>query len=379
MTTATHPPAAATDTEGISVTPTPGGFDATVVRRDTTRITIHSNGFADEVSQRAQDGAFVLVDRNVHEAWRDALRLPAGSYLIVEPGEHHKTLHQAACAVDQLHERGIHRTQPLIGVGGGTTTDLVGLVANLYFRGVPAVYVPTTLLGMIDAAIGGKTGVNHPRQKNLLGSFSHPSAVAVHLDALDTVPHHHTVSALGEALKLAVADNQNDLFHLLDRGVRLLDDPVLLKHVVSTCIATKLRLLGENAFERDLARVLNLGHTLAHPLEEITDYRIPHGTAVGIGVAVAAHISHQRSLLPETDLHKILAALRRLALPVMDPDFDRDELVSRVQRLKLQRGGTSLHYVLPTAIGSTTIVDEVHTTELHQAVNQLTAYQKHTS
>ncbi|MEE1736995.1 3-dehydroquinate synthase [Streptomyces sp. BE147] len=377
MTTAHRAPELAA--EGIDIEPVPDGFEATAVRRDTTHITIRAQGFADEVSRQAEHGGFILVDRNVHDRWHHAFDLSADSYLIVEPGEHHKTLHQAAGLMDRLHERGIHRCQPLVGVGGGTTTDLVGLVASLYFRGVPAVYVPTTLLGMIDAAIGGKTGVNHPQQKNLIGTFSHPAAVAVRLDALHTVPDQHTFSALGEALKLAVADNESDLFHLLGQGVRLLDDPALLEHVVATCIATKLRLLGANAFERDLARVLNLGHTVAHPLEEITDYRIPHGTAVGIGVAVAAHISHQRDLLTEHDLHQILATLRKLSLPVMDLHFDRDELISRVQRLKLQRGGTSLHYVLPTAIGATTIVDEVHPAELHQAITHLAAYQQATS
>ncbi|MEK8146346.1 3-dehydroquinate synthase family protein [Streptomyces sp. M10(2022)] len=319
------------------------------------------------------------MDRHVHEAWHGAFGLPADSYLIVEPGEKHKTLEQAAYLVDQLHQRGVHRTRPLIAVGGGTTTDVVGLVGSLYFRGVPVVNVPTTLLGMIDAAIGGKTGVNHPRQKNLLGSFTHPTAVAVCLDSLDTVPQHHTVSALGEAVKLAVADDPSNLFSLLTRGVRILDDAALMEHIVSTCIVTKLRLLGPNCFERDLARVLNLGHTVAHPIEDITGFRIPHGTAVAIGVAVASHISHQRHLLDDHALDQILTTIRQLTLPVMDDGFDREQLIGRIEGLRLQRGGMSLHYVLPTAIGKTTFADTIYADEIHRAISELSTYQGQTA
>ncbi|MFE6185485.1 3-dehydroquinate synthase family protein [Streptomyces sp. NPDC056465] len=366
--------------EGIDVaTSTDGGFTATVLRRDTTDITVHRRGFAHEVSKRAAAGGYVLIDRNVHAAWREQLALPADSYLIVEPGEQYKNLEQVACLVDELHQQGVHRIRPLIAVGGGTTTDVVGLVGSLYFRGVPVVNVPTTLLGMIDAAIGGKTGVNHPRQKNLIGSFTHPTAVAVCLDSLDTVPHHHTVSALGEAVKLAVADDSSDLFSLLTKGVQVLDDAVLMEHIVRTCIATKLRLLGPNCFERDLARVLNLGHTVAHPLEDITSFRIPHGTAVAIGVAVASHISHQRHLLDEHDLDRILTTIRRLTLPVMDDDFDPEQLISRIEGLVLQRGGSSLHYVLPTAIGKTEFTDKIYAAEVHRAISELSTYQGQTA
>jgi len=370
----------ASPVEGIDVDfETDSDFTTTVTRRDTTHITIRAQGFAEEVSKRAAAGGFVLVDRNVHDAWQGAFDLPAGSFLIVEPGEQHKTLEQAAYLVDQLHQRDVHRAQPLIAVGGGTTTDVVGLVGSLYFRGVPVVHVPTTLLGMIDAAIGGKSGVNHPRQKNLLGSFTHPAAVAVCLDSLSTVPHHHTVSALGEAVKLAVADDSSGLFSLLGKGAGVLDDAVLLEHIVRTCIATKLRLLGPNCFERDLARVLNLGHTLAHPLEDLTGFRIPHGTAVAIGVAVASHISHQRHMLDEHTLHQILTTIRRLTLPVMDDGFDPDQLIGRIDGLRLQRGGRSLHYVLPTAIGKTVFADEIHAHEIHRAIHELSTYQEQTA
>ncbi|MGX1894894.1 3-dehydroquinate synthase family protein [Streptomyces anulatus] len=260
----------------------------------------------------------------------------------------------------------------MVAVGGGTTTDLVALVAALYFRGVPLVVVPTTLLGMIDAGVGGKCGVNHPEQKNLIGTFYQPRAVHIRLDALRTLPRGDRISALGEAVKIAVADDRENLFALLEGEDSVLDDPELLRRVVLACVATKLRLLGPNLFERDLARVLNLGHTVAHPLEDITSFRIPHGTAVAIGVAVASHISWQRGQLPHEDLQRILALLRGLGLPTMDDGFAVEELVQRVERLRLQRGGQSLHYVLPAGIGATAFTDTVEAHELRRAVDSLT-------
>ncbi|MFD8727655.1 3-dehydroquinate synthase family protein [Streptomyces sp. NPDC059611] len=357
--------------EGVTLTPAEQGVRADIVRRDTTHLFVHNDGFAAAVHERIRRGAFILMDRNVRDAWPE-LSLTPGRHLLIDAGEKSKALGHAEDLIGQLHALGVSRSQPLAAVGGGTTTDLIALVAALYFRGVPLELMPTTLLGMIDAGIGGKCGVNHPEQKNLIGTFYQPSAVHIHLDALRTLPREDLTSALGEAVKIAVADDCEGLFARLQRGASVLDDPVELRSIVLACVATKLRLLGPNLFERDLARVLNLGHTVAHPLEDITSFRIPHGTAVAIGVAVASHISWQRGRLPHEDLQRILALLRGLGLPAMDDGFAVEDLIRKVDRLRLQRGGDSLHYVLPTGIGTTAFTDAVEADELRRAVAELT-------
>lgn len=364
-------PAIAAPAEGIGVRPTDGGLVADVVRHDRTHITITGGGFADAVAELLARDGFALVDGGVRDAW-PGLDLPADRHLVLEPGETTKTLSQVERIITALHESGVHRRAMLVAVGGGVTCDLTGLVAALYFRGVDVAYVPTTLLAMIDAAIGGKTGVNHPRQKNLIGTFSHPSQVRICLDALTTLPPAERISAYGEALKIAILDSP-ELFDLLAAG---LPDPPpvpVLEQMVRICVAAKLRLLGGNCFERSLARALNLGHTVAHPLEDITGFRIRHGTAVGIGIAVASHIAYQRGLLDTTTFETILAAMDRLGLPVMDAAFDASLLVDRIGRLVLQRGGSSLHYVLPIGIGAVTFTDHVTTAELERAITQLRA------
>lgn len=357
--------------EGVTVTAAGHGVRAEIVRCDTTQLSVLPGGFSGKVHELVQGGAFVLMDRNVREAWPQ-ISLPPGQHLLIDAGEKNKSLGHAEDIIGQLHALDVPRLQPVVAVGGGTTTDLIALVAALYFRGVPLELVPTTLLGMIDAGIGGKCGVNHPEQKNLIGTFYQPRAVHIHLDALRTLPRADLTSALGEAVKIAVADDREGLFARLQRGTPVLDDPDELRSIVLACVATKLRLLGPNLFERDLARVLNLGHTVAHPLEDITSFRIPHGTAVAIGVAVASHISWQRGLLPHEDLQRILALLRGLGLPTMDGDFSVEDLIGKVDRLRLQRGGDSLRYVLPTGIGTTTFTDAVEPDELRRAVTGLT-------
>lgn len=361
--------------EGIEVTPGPRGLSVSVTRHDVTRISFHDTGLPETISRLSARGDFLIVDGGLFAAWESELRpfLRSGRYLVTEPGESGKSSEQALRIIDTLYTAGVDRRATLTGVGGGVVCDLTGLVASLYFRGVRAAYVPTTLLAMIDAAIGGKTGVNHPRQKNLIGTFSHPAEVHINLDALRTLPAHQLTSAFGEALKIAVVDDPR-LFDLLTAPEAA--NPSWLRTVVETCVYRKLELLGGNCFERDLQRALNLGHTVAHPLEDITAFRIPHGTAVGIGIAVASHISHSRGILAAGDYRRILNTLNGLGLPVMDHDFDQDQLLQRVHNLTLQRGGTSLHYVLPTAIGKVSFTDTVTGEELHRAVTDLRGHRK---
>lgn len=357
--------------EGIRVAGRGGQLTAHVTRHDTTRIRVAETGLIQTVAALAERGDFLLLDGGLHTAWESRLHplLVPGRHLVVAPGESGKTLEQAARIITVLHEAGVDRQSTLSAVGGGVLCDLTGLVANLYFRGVRAAYVPTTLLAMIDAAIGGKTGVNHPRQKNLIGTFSHPAEVHIHLDALTTLPAEQIVSAYGEALKISIVDDP-ELFDLLAGP---LDGTPVLGRIVERCVVRKLELLGANAFERNLERALNFGHTVAHPLEDITGFRIPHGTAVGIGIAVASHISHARGLLSGKDFNKILTAMNRRGLPVMDHAFNEQQLAARVQQLLLQRGGRSLHYVLPTAIGKVAFTDTVTGHELLTAVAELRA------
>ncbi|MFZ3492254.1 hypothetical protein ACODT5_03255 [Streptomyces sp. 5.8] len=259
--------------EGIRVTLRAEGLTAAVVRHDTTHIDVAETGFTEAVAALAGRGDFLLIDGGLYTAWEHCLRplLVPGRHLVVEPGEAGKNLENAARIITVLHEAGVDRRTTVTAVGGGVLCDLTGLVANLYFRGVRAAYVPTTLLAMIDAAIGGKTGVNHPRQKNLIGTFSHPAEVHIHLDALTTLPRPQLVSAYGEALKIAIVDDP-ELFDLL--AGPLGDTPV--SPVLTDTEVLNLKILHTRVLTAFSAQDPNLDGQYLEDLENYTTMQVLH-------------------------------------------------------------------------------------------------------
>ncbi|WP_215449707.1 3-dehydroquinate synthase [Streptomyces sp. ATCC 21386] len=357
--------------EGLHVAAHPQGLTVAVTRRDQTDVTTHGMALEPLVSQLDAPEHFFFLDEGLVRSRPEITKiLPASRYAVLPSGEEHKVLATAESAISQLHRKHIHRRSLLIGVGGGALTDTVGLIANLYFRGVRVSYVPTTLLAMVDSAIGGKVAVNHPRQKNLIGSFYHPESVHICMESLRTLPGREAVSAVGEMMKVAIVGSP-DLFAELESLPSLAWKDPQLQSAVLQCIELKYRLLGTNCFERSLERSLNFGHSIAHPLEDITEFRLRHGEAVGIGITVASHIAWQRGILDESSLRRIISLATRLGLPIADRDFDVHALLHRVDRLVLQRGGRSLHYVIPERIGKVRIVDYVTRREIQAALSSV--------
>ncbi|MEU2792607.1 3-dehydroquinate synthase family protein [Streptomyces sp. NPDC007100] len=362
--------------EGLHVSTAGNTLHVDVVRKDHTELTAHPGSLETLVPLLAGPDTFFLVDEGLLDSRPDLQQaLPRGRYLSMPSGEENKTLTRAEETIDALHRRRVHRRSTLIGIGGGVLTDTAGLIANLYFRGVRLAYVPTTLLAMIDSSVGGKVAVNHPRQKNLIGSFYHPAAIHLCMESLRTLPEREISSAVGEAMKVAIVGSP-ELFTELEQLPSLSWKDPQLENIVLQCMELKLRLLGANCFERSLERSLNFGHSIAHPLEDITNFRLRHGEAVGIGIAVASHISWQRKILSTTDLRRIIALAVRLGLPLADRDFDVHVLLHHVDRLVMQRGGRSLHYVIPESIGRVRIIDAVSRTEIRTALDAVAQISK---
>ncbi len=248
---------------------------------------------------------------------------------------------------------------------------MTGLASNLFFRGIKSIVVPTTLLAMVDAAVGGKVAVNHPHQKNMLGSFYHPTEILYCAEFLRTLPPRHIISAAGEMLKLALVSKTN-LFSLLKNSPNdWIHNQEFLNDVINISVKEKLILLGNNCFERDLKRPLNLGHSVAHPLEDLTDFKILHGEAVAYGVLIASNISLQRNIISDKYYNEILTVASRLGLAMSIKNIDRKLLWERIRRLIHQRGGKGLLYVLPTKPGSVQIVQDITQQELFTAIDSL--------
>ena len=218
--------------------------------------------------------------------------------LIVPAGESSKSIEMVQYLASQLAEQGYGRNTTIIGIGGGMVTDLAGFVASTFCRGVPLILIPTTLLAMVDAAIGGKAAVNIPDRKNLLGSFILPEKVILHLPFLETLPDVEWENGVIEILKIGLLVDPYLFYHF---------SHIPLHELVHRAIEAKRRIVARDLHDKGARGLLNLGHTVGHALEALSGYTLPHGKAVGYGIVIEARISHAMGILSRDDLEIIEA------------------------------------------------------------------------
>ncbi|HVS17153.1 MAG TPA: 3-dehydroquinate synthase [Planctomycetota bacterium] len=261
----------------------------------------------------------LLTDTRVEALHGERLEgLGAAARLALEPGEDAKDLSGLRHVLDFLAGAGLGRDGLLVTFGGGVVSDLGGLAASLYMRGIAVVHAPTTLLAQVDAAIGGKTGVNLRAGKNLAGTFHQPQAVLCDTSLLATLDEADLRSGLGEVLKSALLAGEADLARLERAAPRLLArDADALAEVVAACVALKARTVAADEREGGPRRALNLGHTFAHAIERAAGYgRVPHGVAVAVGLALALRLSADLGVLRDAELpDRVTALLSGLGLP----------------------------------------------------------------
>ena len=270
----------------------------------------------------------------------------------VPDGEEAKSLRALWGILDELVKKRCERTTWLLALGGGVIGDLAGFAASVYLRGIPFVQVPTTLVAQVDASIGGKTGVNHPRGKNLIGAFYQPRAVLIDPEVLRTLPNREFRGGLAEVIKYGVIQDA-DFFEFLERDMDrvLAFNMAVLHRVIGTSCRIKAQVVTEDEREGDRRRILNFGHTVGHALETVTRYRrYTHGEAVAIGMVMAARLAGRLAIAPESVEKRLRALLKRAGLPCDLPRSSPGSLL-RVMRQdkKVKRG--EIHFVLPYEIG----------------------------
>jgi len=288
--------------------------------------------------------------------------------IAVRGGEREKTLAGATRLYGRLLQAGADRETPLLAFGGGVIGDLAGFVAATYMRGIPYVQVPTTLLAQVDASVGGKTGVNHPAAKNLIGAFHQPAAVLIDPAVLATLPHRELSSGLAECVKAGMIRSL-DYFQFLERNA----DAILgmqafaIVETISTAVSLKADIVEQDERESRLRMILNYGHTVGHAIEAATGYRrYTHGEAVSIGMTVAGQIALARGRIGEAQLARQTALLLRLGLPVRH-DLDPAQLLRIARHDKKNRAG-GLTFVLPRGIGHATAESGVRPEEVRAAL-----------
>jgi len=291
--------------------------------------------------------------------------------ILLPDGERFKHLQSVARVYEALVRANAERSSTLITFGGGVLGDTAGFAAATYLRGIALVHVPTTLLAQVDSAIGGKVGVNHPLGKNLIGAFYQPHAVFIDTSVLATLPRREFRAGLYEVVKYGMTSSPS----LFDRVAGNLAavfarKPDVLGALITESCRIKAAVVAADEREAGLRRILNFGHTAGHALEAVTKYRrYRHGEAVAYGMLVAAELSVLRGALADRDrkaLADLIASLGPLP-PVADVSIGH--IIDAMQHDKKVVDGR-LHFVLPTAIGATTIVDDVAENELERALER---------
>jgi 3-dehydroquinate synthase len=267
-------------------------------------------------------------------------------------GEVHKTRETKAALEDRLVRLGIGRDAAIVAVGGGVTGDLAGFTAATWHRGTPLVHAPTTVLAMCDAALGGKTAVDLPGGKNLVGAFHQPRAIYADVATLATVPEVHFRGGFAEVVKVAVIADP-DLFRWLEGSAPELvrRDPEALEHAIARSLRIKARVVERDEREAGRRVILNFGHTVAHAVEAASGYSVSHGDAVAIGMMVEGTLAVAATGLPAAHLERLRHVLTSLGLPVRWPGGVRiEDVLAAVRHDKKARAGRA-RYALPTRIG----------------------------
>ncbi len=288
-------------------------------------------------------------------------------------GEERKRMAQVEALAEQMASNGADRTSVVVAFGGGIVNDLGGFLASIFMRGVPVLQVPTTLLAQVDAAVGGKTGANLMRGKNLIGTFHQPLAVLIDPEVIATLSEREYRAGLQEIIKCGVIRDAALFEAFESRGNGILRrDPALLDQMIAGAVRIKAEVVSEDEKESGIRRILNFGHTIGHALEAETGYlRFLHGEAVAFGMVAAAHLAVLVGRLSSRDAQRIVEVVEACGpIPPLD-DVHPERLFERLGSDKKTMQG-KVHFVLPTHIGAVEVVSGVAKNDVLAAIQWAT-------
>jgi len=289
-----------------------------------------------------------LYLRQVEQSFAD--RNPRS--LILRDGEQYKNLEGFSSIIDELIEAEFHRDACILALGGGVVGDLTGFAAASYQRGIDFVQLPTTLLAQVDSSVGGKTAVNHPAAKNMIGAFHQPIAVLADTDTLSTLPARELSAGLAEVIKYGLIQDLDFLVWLEEHMSALKDlDAEAMRYAIRRCCEIKAEIVAQDEHERGRRALLNLGHTFGHAIEALGGYgKWLHGEAVAIGMQMAAETSVELGWIDSTDADRIAALLQQAGLPTRVTGLAANAILNRMQ-LDKKAGAHGLKVVLPKGLG----------------------------
>lgn len=298
--------------------------------------------------------AIIVTDENIakhHSKTIDDLKIKT---IVIPAGEEHKNLETVHHLWKSFLENGLDRKSTVIALGGGVIGDMTGFAASTYMRGVDWIAVPTTLLSMVDASLGGKTGFDLPEGKNLIGAFHPPKLVLADIQFLKTLPERELISGMAEVVKHGIISDP-ELFNLCSNGLDWVKDN--LEEIVKRAMAVKIKVIEDDPYEKGFRAALNLGHTVGHAVELVSKFDLRHGEAIAIGMVVEAKYSAQIGLASQNVVEAIESTLKKLNLPTQIPDEMPREEIIKAMRVDKKKNAKSIRFALPVEIGKVELVD----------------------
>lgn len=300
----------------------------------------------------------LVTDENVGSLYLDNVRqtIEQAGYrvatILIPPGEQVKTIHTVICLWEEFLKAGLERNSTIVALGGGVVTDLVGFAAATYLRGIRWVAIPTSLLGMADASIGGKTAVDLPGGKNLVGAFHAPSLILVDPLVLETLPHPELRNGMAEVIKHGVISDPA-LFEECAKMSRtkVTRNSQSWSRLISKAMAVKIRYVQEDPYEQGVRAALNFGHTIGHAIERASNYQLKHGEAVSIGMVAETRLAEMLGIAQKGLAERIAVSLKTWGLPISLPPQMTPENFLPFMRVDKKKQSGRIHFVLPVEIG----------------------------
>lgn len=306
-------------------------------------------------------GAQVVQALQAAQLEGELFTFPAG-----EASKHLATIEHLASS---MARKGFDRGDAILALGGGVSGDMAGFLAAIYMRGIPFAQVPTSLLAQVDSSVGGKTGVDIPEGKNLIGSFYQPRLVLIDTDVLHTLPQNEFLAGMGEVIKYGVSLDAEFFTCLGQHREQILAlEPVVLCSVISHCCALKAQVVEQDEREGGWRRVLNFGHTIGHAVEAASNYSLLHGFAVAIGMCAVADLAARCGYASAGVKKEVAALLQAYGLPTAIPQALEPERIAAFMQTDKKSIGRRLFFVLPTALGQVKITDQVDPAALAEVI-----------
>lgn len=331
------------------------------------RYRLFAMGEYDAIVGRVSDlpnrGDLIVTDENVAKFHLEEIQSFLNLKSVVLPaGEERKNLETISILWKAFLENGLDRKSAVVALGGGVVTDMVGFAAATYMRGIDWIAMPTTLLCMVDAALGGKTGFDLPEGKNLIGAFHPPKLVLADPQFLSTLPEREFISGMAEAVKHGIISDP-ELFALCGNRLEWIKQNI--ETIVKRAMAVKIKVIEEDPYEKGFRAALNLGHTVGHAVELVSGFKLRHGEAVAIGLTVEAQYAARIGVAKPATAEKIQRALAALGLPTQIPkDMPRGKIV-QAMRVDKKKNAKAIRFALPAAIGG---VEFVNVTDLEEVI-----------